>query len=39
VVLCGEQVVWLAGLVVSQESRIVRDTERVVRFCVGRRGA
>ena len=39
VVLCGDQVVWLAGLVVSQESRIVRDTERVVRLSVGRQGA
>jgi tRNA(Ile)-lysidine synthetase-like protein len=39
VVLCGDHVVWLGGLVISQESRIVRDTERVVRLSVGRRGA
>ena len=39
VVLCGEHVVWLGGLVVSHESRIVRDTERVVRLSVGRQGA
>ena len=39
VVVCGERLVWLAGLVIAQESRIVRDTERVVRLSVGRRGA
>ena len=39
VVLCEEQVVWLAGLVIAQESRIVRDTERVVRLSVSRQSA
>jgi tRNA(Ile)-lysidine synthase len=33
-VVCANRVIWLCGLVQSQESRIVRDTERVVRLSV-----
>jgi tRNA(Ile)-lysidine synthase len=34
-VLCRDRVVWVCGLAQSQESRIMKDTERVVRLSVG----
>jgi tRNA(Ile)-lysidine synthase len=34
-VLCGDRVMWVCGLAQSQKSRILRDTERIVRLSVG----
>lgn len=33
-VVCGEQIVWVCGLVVAEEGRITRETKSLVRFSI-----
>ncbi len=35
-VVCGDRIIWVCGLVVAEEGRIARDTTSVVRFSLSR---